>query len=252
MRKVLVGGNWKSNGSIKFAITHFENVLNKINFEPTKCEVVVSPTNIHLSLALTLAKNNIQVAAQNVSSTKEGAFTGEVAAIALKDLGINWAIIGHSERRSLYNESSDVVATKILLAEEQGLQSIACIGETKQERDQIKTLDVVFSQLNAIKSRKPDYTKIVIAYEPVWAIGTGVTASPEQAQEVHSEIRKWLIKEVSQKAADDTRIIYGGSVTDDNASVLIKQKDIDGFLVGGASLKPGFTKIVESYKNKFI
>jgi triosephosphate isomerase len=250
MRKVFIGGNWKSNGNVSFVKSHFEKVLNQLKFDSNKVDVVVSPMSIHLGLAKEVNKGNVQISSQNVSLTKEGAFTGEVSAIALKDFGINWTLIGHSERRSLYGESSTNVADKILLAEGQGLNSIACIGETKDERTSGKTLNVIFEQLNAIKDKKPDWSKIVIAYEPVWAIGTGLTATPDQAQEVHSEIRKWLKKEVSEKASNETRIIYGGSVTEKNSDELIKKTDIDGFLVGGASLKPEFVKIVESYKSK--
>ena len=248
MRKLFVGGNWKSNGNLEFVKTHCESVLNKIQFNKDKVDVVVTPINIHLQLAQTLLKNGVQVGAQNVSQFKEGAFTGEVTALALKDLGIKWTLVGHSERRSLFGESSQVVANKILLAEEQGINSIACIGETKEERESNKTLQVIQSQLKAIKDVKPKWNQIVIAYEPVWAIGTGLTATPDQAQEVHNEIRKWLEKEVSKKVADETRIIYGGSVTDTTASSLIQKKDIDGFLVGGASLKKAFQKIVEDSK----
>ncbi len=252
MRKIFIGGNWKSNGNVAFVKSHFENVLNKLQFDQNKCEVVVSPMNLHLGLAKEFNKGHVQIAAQNVSLTKEGAYTGEVSALALKDFGINWTIIGHSERRTLYGETSTHVASKILLAEEQGLNSIACIGETKDEREHGKTLNVLISQLDAIKNKKPNWGKIVLAYEPVWAIGTGLTATPKQAQEVHDEIRRWLKKEVSEKVSNETRIIYGGSVTDTNAEELIKQNDIDGFLVGGASLKAGFTTIVNSYKAKNI
>lgn len=251
MRKVFIGGNWKSNGSLKFINTHFERVLNKVTFDPSKCEVVVAPMNIHLQAALNANKNpNVHVAAQNVSLYKDGAFTGEVSAAAIKDLGLRWVIIGHSERRQLYGESSEVVANKNKMVEEQGLNSIACIGETLQEREANRTLKVVFEQLSAIRNGKPDWSKIVIAYEPVWAIGTGKTASPEQAQEVHGEIRNWLSKEVSKDVSSSTRIIYGGSVNAQTAPTLIQKPDIDGFLVGGAALKPEFNDIISAYSNK--
>lgn len=250
MRKVFIGGNWKSNGSLKFVEQHFTNVINKLKFDSSKVEVIVSPINLHLGYAKQVNQSQVKLSAQNLSLTKEGAFTGEVSASSLKDFGIEWCIIGHSERRSLYGESSKIVAEKIKRAEEVGINSIACIGETLNEREKGKTLDVIFEQLNAMKDSKPDWKKIVIAYEPVWAIGTGKTASPDQAQDVHNEIRKWLKKSVSDVAANETRIIYGGSVTEKNANDLIKKVDIDGFLVGGASLKPEFEIIVNSYKNK--
>lgn len=248
MRKLFVGGNWKSNGNLSFCKKHCEEVLNNISFDKNKIEVIVSPLNIHLSYVKQLLKNDIQVSAQNISLTKEGAFTGEVTALAIKDLGINWAIIGHSERRSIYGESNEIVANKVIRAEESGLSSIACIGETKDQREKGLTMSVIQSQLKAIKDAKPNWSKIVIAYEPVWAIGTGLTASPDQAQEVHNDIRAWLKKEISEKVANETRIIYGGSVTDTTAADLIKKNDIDGFLVGGAALKPAFKKIVEDSK----
>jgi len=248
MRKVFIGGNWKSNGNLAFCKKHCEEVLNKISFDKTKTEVVVSPLSIHLSLVKDLIKNDIQVSAQNISLTKEGAFTGEISAIAMKDLGINWTILGHSERRTLYGECNETVANKVIRAEEQGLNSIACIGETKEQREKNETMKVIQAQLQAIKNVKPDWSKIVLAYEPVWAIGTGLTATPDQAQEVHNEIRAWLKKEISEKVANETRIIYGGSVSDTTAGDLIKKNDIDGFLIGGAALKPAFKKIVEDSK----
>ena len=250
MRKVFIGGNWKSNGTLSFVKSHFENVLNKLDFDTNKCEVIVSPLSIHLSKALELSNNKVQIASQNLSLTKEGAFTGEISAKALKDLGLKWTIIGHSERRTLYGESSEIVAEKVIRAEEESLNSILCIGETKDERQANKTFNVIFHQLNAVKNLKPKWENIVIAYEPVWAIGTGITASPEEAQEVHQKIREWLSSEISSKAEKETRIIYGGSVTEKNAKDLITKKDIDGFLVGGASLKPAFAEIVNSYRNK--
>lgn len=250
MRKVFIGGNFKSNGNLNFMKSHFENVINKLKFDNTKCDVIVSPMNIHLGLVKELANSNIKIAAQNLSNYKEGAYTGEVSAISIKDFGIEWAILGHSERRTIFKESSDTVANKVKLAEEQNISSILCIGETKDERENNKTLNVIFSQLEAVSKLKPNWSNIVIAYEPVWAIGTGLTASPEQAQDVHQEIRKWLSTNVGDSVSQKTRIIYGGSVTDKNASTLIKQSDIDGFLVGGASLKPAFCDIVNSYQYK--
>lgn len=248
MRKLFVGGNFKSNGNKKFIQSHCENVLNKMQFDPSKLDVIVSPLFIHLSLAQQHLKNNVQLASQNISVSGDGAFTGEISGSALKDLGINWAIIGHSERRSLFGESNVVVANKVVMAIEQGISAIACIGESKEERESNKTINVVQKQLKAMVDKKPDWSKVVIAYEPVWAIGTGLTASPDQAQEVHYEIRKFIGKEVSSDVSKSIRIIYGGSVTDKNASELISKEDIDGFLVGGASLKEGFRTIVENTK----
>jgi triosephosphate isomerase len=245
MRKVFVGGNWKSNGNISFIKKHCDEVLNKIKIDNKKIDVVISPIDIHINLVQNLIKNDIHVASQNISLCQEGAFTGEVSAKAIRDLGVNWTLVGHSERRTLFGESNKVVADKVLLAEENGLCSIACIGETREERESNKTISVVQNQLLAIKNNHPDWSKIVLAYEPVWAIGTGLVATPEQAQDVHNEIRNWMRKEVSSKVADEIRIIYGGSVSGKNAYDLIKKEDIDGFLVGGASLKSDFIKVVE-------
>ena len=250
-RKLFIGGNWKSNGSMKSIESLFNDVLAKLSFKKQHLDVVICPMSIHLDYVKKLNTSDIQISAQNVSLTAEGAYTGEISAKALKDFGLKWTLVGHSERRSLYGESSKHVADKISIAQLEGLNTIACIGETKDQRTSGQTLNVIFEQLDAIKINKPKWENIVIAYEPVWAIGTGLTATPEQAQEVHSEIRKWVKKEVSETESNKIRIIYGGSVTKSNANVLITEKDIDGFLVGGASLKSDFIDIVSSHTSKF-
>ena len=254
LRKVLIGGNWKSNGDLQFCKTFVPSVLNTLNFESSKCEVVVSPTNVHIGLVKSLITNNVKVASQNVSQYPQGAYTGEVTAKMLKDLDIQWTLTGHSERRQYFGESSDIVGIKTKQALLGGLNVIACIGENLTERTENRTIEVCIAQLSQIVEKVGDlklWKNIVVAYEPVWAIGTGKTASPEQAQEVHFNLREWFTKNLSKEVADETRIIYGGSVTEANAKDLIVKGDIDGFLVGGASLKPGFTTIVESYKYKF-
>jgi triosephosphate isomerase len=249
-RKLFVGGNWKSNGTIKFVKEHIADVINKLVIDPAKLEVMVAPTYIHLPLAKELLKPNIILAAQNVSPKRAGAFTGEIASEHLKDMGIGWVIIGHSERRSLFVESDVLVAEKVVEAQKDGLSSVLCIGEKLEEREAGKTWDVCKRQLDAVLSKHVNWDSIVIAYEPVWAIGTGKVATPAQAQEVHALIRKWLSESISPAAAAKTRVIYGGSVTDTNAGELIKQLDVDGFLVGGASLKPAFTQIVNACNTK--
>lgn len=248
-RKVFIGGNWKSNGDVNFVKSHMK-FLNELQYDKKHCDVLVSPTNIHLSLAKSELNSDIIISAQNVSAYDNGAYTGEVSAKQLKDLGINWTLVGHSERRQFFGDTEEVIGKKIKIALENGLNVLACIGEKLEERESGKTMDVCYGQLKTIKASVSDWSKVVIAYEPVWAIGTGKTASPQQAQEVHSEIRKWLANNVSEDVANITRIVYGGSVTDSNSNELIAEKDIDGFLVGGASLKPAFKVIVESYKNK--
>lgn len=201
-------------------------------------EVVVSPPALYLQLVRDTLRSNIEVAAQNVFDKPNGAFTGEISVSQLKDSNINWVILGHSERRTILKESDEVVASKTKYATENGLSVIWCCGESLEEREAGKTVDVVTKQLEALKAQINDWSKIVIAYEPIWAIGTGKVATTEQAQEVHKAIRAWL-KSVSDKVAEETRILYGGSVNEKNCGELGKQPDIDGFLVGGASLKPG-------------
>lgn len=164
----------------------------------------------------------------------------------IKDLGLEWVILGHSERRHVFGESDALIAEKTVHALEAGIKVVFCIGEKLEEREAGHTKDVNFRQLQAIVDKGVSWENIVIAYEPVWAIGTGKTASGEQAQEVHEWIRAFLKEKVSPAVADATRIIYGGSVTADNAAELGKKPDIDGFLVGGASLKPDFVKIINA------
>jgi triosephosphate isomerase len=186
-------------------------------------------------------KFNIKVAAQNVSDKPNGAYTGEISVAQLKDIDIRWTILGHSERRTLLGETDEVVAAKTKAAVDGGISVIWCCGESLQEREAGNTVAVVEKQLAALAAKlsgEDDWKKIVIAYEPIWAIGTGKVATVQQAQEVHEAIRKWLAKNVSEKVADETRILYGGSVNGKNCKDLAKEKDIDGFLVGGASLKP--------------
>jgi triosephosphate isomerase len=249
-RKIFIGGNWKCNGDLAFVKSHSE-FLNNIEFDMEKCDVVVCPTYIHIPAVRYQLSERYKVASQNVSMFDNGAYTGEISAKQLKDMDINWTLVGHSERRQYFGDTEEVIAKKIAISLQNGVNVIACIGEKLAERESGKTFEIVKSQLQTLISSISDWSKVVIAYEPVWAIGTGKTASKEQAQEVHAEIRKILNESVNQQTADLVRIIYGGSVTETNANDLISQKDIDGFLVGGASLKSGFKQIIESYKTKF-
>ena len=247
MRKLLVGGNWKCNGTVDFSRSFPSNVLKTLSFNQSKVEVVVAPNNLHIGAAQqALAGSQVQLSAQNCSLYGNGAFTGETSATMLKDFGLNWVILGHSERRHVFGESDQVVASKVKAALDQDLNVMACIGEKLDEREAGQTNAVNARQLQAIREEVEDWSKIVIAYEPVWAIGTGVTASPEQAQEAHDNLRAWLRSNVSAEAAEQTRILYGGSVTDKNADELIGKPDVDGFLVGGASLKDAFKDIVRA------
>ena len=241
-RKFLVGGNWKMNGS-KAAIDKIVEFLNQGPIDP-KVEVVVAPPAPYLEYVKEKLKAPVAVAAQNAYKVSKGAFTGEISPAMIKDLGLNWVILGHSERRHIFGESDILVAEKVLHALEEGLNVIFCCGEKIDEREAGKTKEVNYRQIQALIAKKVDWSKIVIAYEPVWAIGTGKTATPDQAQEVHNWIREYLKQEVSADVANSTRILYGGSVTADNAVELGKKEDVDGFLVGGASLKPDFIKII--------
>lgn len=216
---------------------------------PPEVDVVVAPTFVHLDYVKKNLNSNCHVAAQNCWSGKGGAFTGEVSAEMLCDMGINWVILGHSERRALCGESNQVVGTKVGYALSQGLSVIACIGETLQQREAGEMFSILDAQLSAIANAVTDWDRVVIAYEPVWAIGTGVVATPAQAQEVHSYVRRWLVDNVSPEIASGLRILYGGSVNDGNCEELAREEDVDGFLVGGASLKgPSFVKICNASK----
>jgi len=233
-RRAFVGGNWKCNGT-RQSIEQLVKQLNT-NLPPQSIDTVVAPTYIHLDLVKQSINQQYKVSAQNASATNTGAYTGEIAASQIADFGLSWVILGHSERRQLYGATDDVIAKQITEALKAGLSVIACVGETLAERKADQTWAVVERQLNAIKKVVGNqWSKIVIAYEPVWAIGTGETATPQQAQEVHAQIRKWL-QSIDQATADQTRVIYGGSVKGNNAAELYEKPDIDGFLVGGASL----------------
>lgn len=253
------------NGS-KDSITELAKVLTTGPLDPN-VEVIVGCPGVYISFARGLLPASIHVAGQvkyfyllcnrfstyakyfqNAYKAKSGAFTGEVSPAMLKDVGADWVIIGHSERRQIFGESDELIAEKTAFALAEGLKVIACIGETLQEREAQQTEAVVFRQMKAIAAQVKDWTNVVVAYEPVWAIGTGKTATPQQAQEVHAALRKWLVDNVSADVSASLRIQYGGSVTAANCRELASQADIDGFLVGGASLKPEFVEIVNAKK----
>ncbi|WVQ99855.1 triose-phosphate isomerase [Kwoniella sp. CBS 9459] len=245
-RKFFVGGNFKMNGSL----AEIETIVKRINEAGLdgSAEVVVAPPALYLLKIKEELKPPAQVSAQNSYTAKSGAFTGEISPDQLKDAGVHWVILGHSERRSLFGDTDKLVADKTKAAIEAGLAVIACIGESLEQREKDETQAVVERQLEAIAAQisEANWKDIVIAYEPVWAIGTGKVATKEQAQEVHANIRQWLAKRVSQSVADSTRIIYGGSVNGKNSGDLASAADIDGFLVGGASLKPEFIDICKA------
>ncbi|KAK9279393.1 hypothetical protein L1049_013072 [Liquidambar formosana] len=245
-RKFFVGGNWKCNGTVA-EVKKIVTMLNEAEVPSEDVvEVVVSPPFVFLTLVKGLLRPDFQVAAQNCWVCKGGAFTGEVSAEMLVNLGIPWVILGHSERRLLLNESNEFVADKVAYALSVGLKVIACVGETLEQRESGSTMAVVAEQTKAIADKVSNWANVVLAYEPVWAIGTGKVATPAQAQEVHYELRKWLQDSAGAEVAASTRIIYGGSVNGANCKELAAQPDVDGFLVGGASLKPEFIDIIKS------
>jgi len=188
----------------------------------------------------------VSVSAQNCYKAGKGAFTGELAPAMIQDCGVNWVILGHSERRNVFAETDELIGEKVAFALQSGLNVIPCIGEKLEEREAGKTTEVCFRQLSAMLPNISDWSKVVLAYEPVWAIGTGKTATPAQAQEVHLAIREWLAKNVSPEVAGAVRILYGGSVTAANCKELAACPDIDGSLVGGASLKKDFIAIINA------
>lgn len=246
VRKFFVGGNWKCNGTAE-EVKKIVTVLNEAEVpSEDDVEVVVSPPFVFLPVVKGLLRPDFQVAAQNCWVRRGGAFTGEISAEMLVNLGIPWVILGHSERRSLLNESNEFVGDKVAYALSLGLKVIACVGETLQQRESGSTMAVVAAQTKAIAANVSYWDNVVLAYEPVWAIGTGKVATPAQAQEVHLELRKWLHDNVGAEVAASTRIIYGGSVNGANCKELAGQPDVDGFLVGGASLKPEFIDIIKS------
>lgn len=210
----------------------------------------MAPTFVHLDYVNRNIDSKYHVSAQNCWTGKGGAFTGEVSAEMLKDMGIDWVILGHSERRALCGETNEVVGTKVKYALSQDISVIACIGETLEQRESGAMFNILNDQLKAIAEAVDDWDRVVIAYEPVWAIGTGVVATPSQAQEVHAYIRKWVVDNVNADVSSKLRILYGGSVNDQNCEELASQEDVDGFLVGGASLKgPSFIKICNASKS---
>ncbi|XP_077284218.1 triose phosphate isomerase [Arctopsyche grandis] len=244
-RQFCVGGNWKMNGD-KAQITGIMDTLKGATLDPNT-EVVLGCPAIFLEFTRSNLPARFGVAAQNSYKVAKGAFTGEISPAMIRDVGCDWVILGHSERRAIFGESDQLVAEKVIHALQSGLKVIACIGETLEEREAGKTEEVVFRQSKALADAiGADWSNVVVAYEPVWAIGTGKTATPQQAQDVHAALRKWFAANVSQAVADAVRIQYGGSVTAANCKELGACPDIDGFLVGGASLKPEFIDIINA------
>jgi len=238
MRDILIAGNWKMNGSSAVNAELVAGIVAGIPDGDGFSLLVCPPFPYLGAIAAAVSGSAVRLGAQNVSEHEAGAYTGEVSASMLRDVGCDYVIVGHSERRAMYGESSARVAEKFVAAQAAGLKPILCVGESLAEREAGTTEQVIDEQLDAVLGAAgvAAFASGVIAYEPVWAIGTGKTASPEQAEDVHRHIRERLAGQNAQVAAD-TQILYGGSMKGDNASGLLAMPDIDGGLIGGASLK---------------
>jgi triosephosphate isomerase len=239
MRKKIIAGNWKMNNDLNESQNLVSGIINGLGNDD-KCDVIVCPPFTSLNDVNSLVKNSqIKLGAQNMFYEESGAYTGEISASMLKSVGCEFVILGHSERRIIFSETDETVNKKIKKAIESGLKVIFCIGETLSQRENGTTNDVVSLQLirGLQDISEQELKKIIVAYEPIWAIGTGRTATPEQAQKMHSFIRNLIEENYSHESAEETIIQYGGSVKPDNAAKLLSQKDIDGALVGGACLK---------------
>ena len=249
MRKPIIAGNWKMNKTITEALELVRNLSIELK-DIKDVDILVCPAFTALySVSQAVEGSNIKLGAQNLFWEEKGAFTGEVSAVMVKDAHCEYVIIGHSERRSIFKETNDYVNKKIKAALKAGLLPIVCVGERLEERKDNKTFDVIADHVHgALQGLSADDLKnIIIAYEPVWAIGTGQVATPEQAQEVHAFIRKIIADNFGKEIAEGLRIQYGGSVKPDNVKSLIEKPDIDGALVGGASLKAeSFIQLVQA------
>lgn len=250
MRKKIVAGNWKMNNDLAETEKLLSDIKKELLTRESEADVFVAPSFTNLfSTFEALRGTRIKVAAQNMHQSNSGAFTGEVSAKMLKSIGVETVILGHSERRSLFNETNSILSEKINTALENHMKIIFCVGEELKDRKADKHFEVVAQQLKEgiFHVSEKSWEQIVIAYEPVWAIGTGETASPEQAQEMHSFIRKTIGKEYKEPLAEKVSILYGGSVKPNNAEEIFAKRDVDGGLIGGASLDAiDFLSIVDA------
>lgn len=259
MRRTVIAANWKMNTTPLEGVSLIQNIFEKLGILKKNIDVVLCPPMTHLSQLGNILheRPEIQLGSQNVHWEESGAFTGEVSANMLKECNCKWVIVGHSERRQLFGETDEKVNKRLLKALEHGLKPIVCIGETLEQRESNETFHVLTNQLEwvfkDVLTNEDDMqfvnnaTDIVIAYEPVWAIGTGVTATKEQAEEVHLFIRKFITDRFGKSFADNIAIIYGGSVNEKNATELLSMPNVDGALVGGASLNASqFKNIVNA------
>ena len=251
MRKKIVAGNWKMNTTVSEGVALAKAVAEKAEGLKNGVGLIVAPPFTHLvSVAEALKGSKVGLSAQNCADHEKGAYTGEVAVNMLVDAGCGWTILGHSERRQYYGETDEKLVVKVRLALDAGLGVILCVGENLDEREAGRHFDVVKAQTEAVlfNFSAEDMKKIVIAYEPVWAIGTGKTATAAQAEEIHACIRKVLAGKFGAELAEETTILYGGSCKPSNAKELFAEKDIDGGLIGGAALKADdFIAIAEAF-----
>ena len=249
MRKNIVAGNWKMHKTHSETITLIEEIILKK--QNTSTEIIIAPTFVNLQTAVTISEgNNITVAAQNMHQAEGGAFTGEISASMLTNIGVNTVILGHSERRAYFHETDALLASKVDTALKHNMRVIFCFGEELKDRQMNNHFNVVEYQLRdaLFHLQKSDWSNIILAYEPVWAIGTGETASPEQAQEMHAFIRSLIEKVYGNDVAENVSILYGGSVKPENAKEIFSKKDVDGGLIGGAALKADdFLAIVNGF-----
>lgn len=252
MRKKIVAGNWKMNMNLQDGIALAKELNETLTAEKPNCGVIICTPFIHLaSIAQFLDQNIIGLGAENCADKEKGAFTGEVSAEMVKSTGAQYVILGHSERRQYYNETPEILKTKVELALKNGLKVIFCIGETLEEREANKQVEVVKAELegSVFNLSAEEFKNIIIAYEPIWAIGTGKTATAEQAEDIHAAVRKAIAEKYGNEVAEDTTILYGGSCKPGNAAELFAKPDIDGGLIGGASLKAAdFKGIIDAWK----
>ncbi|MGI6048967.1 MAG: triose-phosphate isomerase [Petrimonas sp.] len=251
MRKKIVAGNWKMNKNLQEGLVLAQELDAALKGKSINCDVVIGTPFIHLaSVTNAVDTSKIGVAAQNCADKASGAYTGEVSAEMVASTGATYVILGHSERRAYYHETPEILKEKVLLALANNLTPIFCVGEVLEEREANNHFDVVKSQIveSLFDLSKEDFSKIVLAYEPVWAIGTGKTATAGQAQEMHAFIRKTLTEKYGEEVAKNTSILYGGSCNASNAKELFSNPDVDGGLIGGASLGVDkFMPIVEAF-----
>lgn len=251
MRKNIVAGNWKMNKTLQEGLALATELDAALKGVTPNCDVVIGTPYIHLAnVAAAIDTKKIGVAAQNCADKESGAYTGEISAAMVKSTGAEYVILGHSERRAYYGETAETLKTKVTLALKNELTPIFCIGEVLAEREAEIHFDVVKTQIvdSLFELSAEDFGKLVLAYEPVWAIGTGKTASAAQAQEMHAFIRQTLVAKYGQEVADNTSILYGGSCNAANAKELFSNPDVDGGLIGGASLKVAdFKAIIDAF-----